>query len=182
MDELHAIIRAYEMRTYEDEKPTRWEARFKSSRKIRDKGNKDEEGSGDDSYVEEANFVRKLKRGTKRYKGKLAFKCFNFGKIGHYSKKCPFEPNKFFPRKNNLYSKEYNSSSDDNDEEECGAIDVIFISHETQNDDHQISEEDETDAEEDCTNMRQELLWETEDDIEIEEVKAKLKEAKEESA
>jgi hypothetical protein len=37
----------------------------------------------------EANFVRRLKKGSGKYQGKLPFKCFNFGKIGHFSSKCP---------------------------------------------------------------------------------------------
>ena len=48
----------------------------------------------------------------------------------------------YFQRKS-LYSKEDNSSSDDSDEEECGAREVLFISQETQNDDNEIFEEDE---------------------------------------
>jgi hypothetical protein len=37
----------------------------------------------------EANFVRRLKKGSGKYKGKLTFKCFNCGKIGCFSSKCP---------------------------------------------------------------------------------------------
>jgi hypothetical protein len=36
-----------------------------------------------------ANFVRKLKKGTRKYKGMLPMKCFNYGGIGHFSSKCP---------------------------------------------------------------------------------------------
>jgi len=155
LDELHAILTTYEMRIDEDEQPTRREATFKALRKIRDKGNKDAKWSGDELDVEEENFVRKLKRETGRYKGKLPFKCFNHGKIGHYAKKCPFEANKLFSKKKSLYSKEDNGSSDDSDKEGCGAPEVLSICKETQNDDHEIYEEDETGHEEDCTNMRQ---------------------------
>ena len=48
-----------------------------------------EEKTKDDSDEEEI-FVRKLKKGTREYKGNLPFKCFNCGRIGHYSKKFPF--------------------------------------------------------------------------------------------
>jgi hypothetical protein len=33
--------------------------------------------------------VRRLKKGSGKYKGKLPFKCFNYGKIGHFSSKYP---------------------------------------------------------------------------------------------
>ena len=39
--------------------------------------------------VTEAKFVRRLKKGSRKYKGKLPFKCFNCGKIVHFSSKCP---------------------------------------------------------------------------------------------
>lgn len=39
------------------------------------------------------NFVRKLKRGYGKYKGKFPFKCFNCGKIGHFASKCPYGEN-----------------------------------------------------------------------------------------
>jgi hypothetical protein len=66
------------------------EASFKASNKTRNKGHKEHETSHDDEQ-EEANFVRKIKKGTGRYKGKLPFKFFNCGRIGHYAKTCPFE-------------------------------------------------------------------------------------------
>ena len=34
--------------------------------------------------------MRKLKRGTGKFKGKLPFKCFNCGKVGHFSSKFPY--------------------------------------------------------------------------------------------
>jgi hypothetical protein len=39
------------------------------------------------------NFIRKLKKGTCKYKGKLSLECFNCGKIGHFSNKCPYSRN-----------------------------------------------------------------------------------------
>lgn len=36
-------------------------------------------------------FVRRLKKGIEKYRVKLPFKCFNFGKIGHYASKCPIK-------------------------------------------------------------------------------------------
>jgi hypothetical protein len=44
-----------------------------------------------DSDVDEIeeNFVRRLKKGSGKYKVKFPFKCFNCVKIGHFSSKCP---------------------------------------------------------------------------------------------
>ena len=39
----------------------------------------------------EAKFVRKLKSRSGKYKGKLPFKCFNCGKVGHFSSKFPYK-------------------------------------------------------------------------------------------
>ena len=33
--------------------------------------------------------MRRLTRGSGKYKGKLPFKCLNCGKIGHFASKCP---------------------------------------------------------------------------------------------
>jgi hypothetical protein len=32
-----------------------------------------------------------MKRGTGKYKGKIPFKCFDCGKVGHFYSKCPYE-------------------------------------------------------------------------------------------
>ena len=78
VDKLHGTLVAYEMRI-EDEDMSRKEATFKVSSK-QDGKNKSTKGKPicDDSDDEEiTKFVRKLKRGTGKYKGKLALKCFH---------------------------------------------------------------------------------------------------------
>ena len=39
---------------------------------------------------EESLFIKKLEKGTGKYKGKLPLKCFNYGRIGHFSSKCAY--------------------------------------------------------------------------------------------
>ena len=34
--------------------------------------------------------MRNLKRGFWKYKGKIQFKCFKCGRIGHHAFKCPY--------------------------------------------------------------------------------------------
>jgi hypothetical protein len=76
-DQLLGTLIAYEMRIGKD-KPTSREASFKADQN---------EDSEPDEI--EAKFVKRLKKGSGKYKGKLPFKCFNYGKIGHFANKCP---------------------------------------------------------------------------------------------
>ena len=98
---------------------------------------------------EEVVFIKKLERGTGKYKGKLPLKCFNCGRIGHFSKKYPYpkqedsddeEPcchkkdqknkiiykNKFKKNNKNLYSKE-----DSEDDEISEDVEVLFMGFES---------------------------------------------------
>jgi hypothetical protein len=76
-DQLLGSLTAYEMRIGKD-RPTSIEASF-----IEDK-NEDSEPN----EIEE-KIVRRLKKGSGKYQGKFPFKCFNYGKIGHFASKCP---------------------------------------------------------------------------------------------
>ena len=44
----------------------------------------------EESDAGEANFTRKLQKGSGKCKGKPLFKCFNCGKVGHFASKCPY--------------------------------------------------------------------------------------------
>jgi hypothetical protein len=157
MDELHGILIAYEMRTKQNN-PSKKEATFKASKKTRKnkKKSKSNYNCSDDSDEDEeiANFVRKLKRGTDKYKGKLPLMCFNCGKIGHFASKCPYaknsdsdeeevpkkekkyqkgnkKENKRKVFKKSLYSKEDDSSYDEDSDSDSDLERVLFMAMET---------------------------------------------------
>jgi hypothetical protein len=57
-----------------------------TSREASFKVDKNEDSEPDE--IEE-KFVRRLKKGLGKYQGKFPFKCFNCGRIGRFSYKCP---------------------------------------------------------------------------------------------
>jgi hypothetical protein len=54
---------------------------------------KEEKNTDSDIDEIKAKFMRRLKKELGKYQGKLPFKCFNYGKIGHFSSKCPHKKN-----------------------------------------------------------------------------------------
>ncbi|XP_057855475.2 uncharacterized protein LOC131065090 [Cryptomeria japonica] len=85
IDELHRSLTAYEMRK-QDELPIRKEVAFKTSKK-----NSIIDSKSRDLDEKELNLARKIKTGSRKYKGKLPFKCFSYGKVGHFATKCPYD-------------------------------------------------------------------------------------------
>eukprot|EP00253_Pinus_taeda_P025321 PITA_25321 len=84
MTQLHGILTAFEMR--KGGPSDMRQATFKDLAKGKEEPNE----SGHISEEEdEVNFVKKLQRGSGRFRGKLPFKCFACGRVDHYATKCP---------------------------------------------------------------------------------------------
>jgi hypothetical protein len=119
IDQLLGTLTSYEMTINKDKSSTR-EAYFKVD--------KNADSEFDDI---EAKFVRRLKKGSGKYQGKFPFKCFNCGKIGHFSSKCPHQKkDQNFDDEKKYKYKKYNkkkslvanndSSSEDTDNDSSG--------------------------------------------------------------
>ena len=169
VDKLYGTLIAYEMRTKQEDPSGREEA-FKASNKKRTSNPKPKsEHSNDDESdnEEEANFLRNLRRGIGKYKGKLPLKCFKCGRIGHFASKCPYKINpnhndeknckinrssqKYEKGNNgrsdkgkNFYSREDINSSDDDSDSDNDSKKVLFMAMDTKEttDDHDESEEE----------------------------------------
>jgi hypothetical protein len=88
-DQLHGIFTAYEMRIGHD-KLEKDETAFKAFETKINQEKKPQSIHHEESDVEEVNFIRKLQKGSGKYKEKLLFKFFNGGKVGHFASKCPY--------------------------------------------------------------------------------------------
>eukprot|EP00253_Pinus_taeda_P011867 PITA_11867 len=131
MSQLHGILSAYEMR--KGGPSDRREAAFKASSKG-DYYESEEE--------EESNFVKNLQRGAGRFRGKLPFKFFACGRVGHYAAKCPHkdkldkgkEPVRW-NKKQNVNKKRYYTHEDsdglsNSDEDEQGNNYILLMAFE----------------------------------------------------
>jgi hypothetical protein len=83
MVQLHGILTSYEMRRGGPSEVK--EAVFRTSTKGMEL--QITKGSEYISEEDEINFVRKLQTGIGRFRGKLPFKCFDCGRVGHYARR-----------------------------------------------------------------------------------------------
>eukprot|EP00253_Pinus_taeda_P006914 PITA_06914 len=144
MSQLHGILTAYEMR--KGGPLDRREVSFKAS----GKGNYYESGHIS-KEEEESNFVKNLQRGTGRFRGKLPFKCFACGRVGHYPAKCPHkdkidkgkEPVRWNKKQNankkRYYTHEDSDGLSNSDEDERDESNVIIDSLQSQLDEKEKS-------------------------------------------
>ena len=92
MIQLHEILNSFEMR--KGGPSDMGEAAFEVS-------------TNESGYIsegeDEVNFVKNLERGSGRFKGKLPFKCFSCGRVGHYATRCPHNKGKIFEESNRSY-------------------------------------------------------------------------------
>eukprot|EP00253_Pinus_taeda_P022128 PITA_22128 len=155
MSQLYIFLTTYEMR--KGGPSDRREATFKAS----GKGDYYESGHMLEEE-EESNFVKNLQWGTGRFRGKLPFKCFACGRVGHYASKCLHkdkldkgkEPVRW-NKKQNVSKKSYYTHEDsdglsNSDEYEQGNDDRLLMAFEDDNFLDAIDEEDKHNEELEC--------------------------------
>ncbi len=148
-DQLLGTLTTYEMRISKDKNTTR-EASFKVDKNI----------DFEMDEIEE-KFVRRLKTGSGKYKGKFPFKCFNCGKVGHFASKCPYKKkdqnhvneekhtfNKY--KKKSLCANDVDSSEATNSESSCKdkVNDFMLMAIEDIDNEYTKSDMNDEDAEE----------------------------------
>jgi hypothetical protein len=145
IDQLLGTLTAYEMRINKDKSSTR-EASFKAD--------KNTDSELDDI---EAKFVRRLKKGSGKYQGKLPFKCFNCGKIGHFASKFPHQKKdqnsddeknykyKKYNKKKSLVANNDHSSEDTDSDSSCEdkANDFMLMAKEDYDNKSTVSDEND---------------------------------------
>jgi len=89
MDQLHGTLTAYEMRVGIE----KYEVK-KVAFRVSNKGKENivhQDYSRNESDQDLTQLSTKLKSGYGKYKGKFPFKCFDWGRVGHYSSKFPYK-------------------------------------------------------------------------------------------
>ena len=166
MDELYGILTAYELRIGHENLPKEEEA-FKVLKKTKNQKSQTQPNHHEESDEEEANFIKKLQKGSGKYKGKLPLKCFNCVKVGHFASKCPYpkedhedkrDTDKSFKKKEKPYykksyykgKKKFFTKEEDNNSSESSDSDedeVLFLGVEEINEREEIEHEEDLDIE-----------------------------------
>jgi hypothetical protein len=107
----------------------------------------------------EAKFVRRLKKGSGKYQGQFPFECFNCGKIGHFSSKCPYQKKdqnsddekkykyKKYNKKKSLVANNDNSSEDTDSDSSCEDKANDFVLMAKEDHDNKITGNDDNEEE-----------------------------------